>query len=148
MTLKAYQTQAQTLRSFRGKTCVRATTGAYSWSLLLDFGSLGPANAQGYREPEYGLVIECPWRLEDRAHVIVGSGDDAEIIDARLQPCVGKHLVRLSIHRPSYMVHVYFTDDLSLWIFPDDTKDYSSTSEHPYSPWYVVGSAVSGGWEG
>lgn len=147
MTLKAYLAQERVLRSMRGQTCARAATGAGSWSLLLDFGELAPANARGYREPRYGLVVECPWRLEDRTRVLAGSGDASETVDGAVQVCVGKRIERLTVYRPSFMLHVHFSAELSLWAFPEDTRSYAPTSDDPSSPWYVAGRVVSGGWE-
>lgn len=148
MTLMAYRAQAQWLRALRGQTCVRAETGAYAWSLLLNFGELAAADADGYQEPTYGLVVECPWRLEDQTRVLAGSRGESETTDDALQVCVGKQLERISIYQPSFMFQARFSDGLLLWAFPDDVRSYALSSEYPKSPWYVAGRAVSGGWEG
>ncbi len=147
MTRRAYATQARILRSVRGETCVRAETGAYAWSLLLDFGTLQAPDADGYRAPAYGLVVECPWRLEDRTQVVAGSNDDAETVDARLQLCVGRRLTRVVVYQPSFMVHIYLEDGLSLWVFPDNPRDYAASTEPPYSAWYVAGHKADASWE-
>ncbi len=159
MTFKAFVAQARHLRALRGELCVRAKTGAYAWALLLDFGTLAPPDHRGYRQPQKGLVVECPWRIETRSAVIVASADahvtDAAgrrvqmegLIEGKIQICVGKRIARVSVYRPSFMACVQFTDDLKLWIFPEDSADYEIVSEDPRCSWYVAGSAVPSGWE-
>jgi hypothetical protein len=151
MTRQAYRSQAKRLRSLRGDVCVRAMTGAGTWALLLDFGMLHPPDAAGYREPEKGLVVECPWRLETAVAVLVSSDDGyssvhvpaarspAEI-DAALQVCLGKRVEHITVYRPSFMIRLTFSGALRLWVFPVDSRAYQDDSG-PYCCWYLVGRA-------
>lgn len=151
MTRQAFLTQANRLRSVRGDVCVQAMTGAGPWALLLDFGLLHPPDARGYQEPEKGLVVECPWRLETAATVLVTSDDGyssehvpaarspAEI-DAALQVCVGKRVEHITVYRPSFMVRLIFSGALRLWVFPVESAAYRDDSG-PYCCWYLAGRA-------
>jgi hypothetical protein len=147
VTLKAFQAQARHLSALPDAVCFRAATGAHAWVLLLDFGALGPPDERGSRQPDFGPVVECPWRLEDGLRVIVGSGDQDEVIAPRIQACVGRRVIGTEVLTPSYTARVRFEGDLTLWIFPDDSKDYAESSEHPSCPWYLAGLAVPGGWQ-
>ncbi len=131
MTRQAFRVQTDHLRSLRGDVCVRATTGAGPWALLLDFGMLHPLDATGDQAPEKALVVGCPWRLETAAAVL-GTSDDgyssehgpaarspAEMA-AALPVCVGKH----TVFRPSFMVRLLFSGALRLWAFPMESRAY------------------------
>ena len=147
MTLKAFIAQARKLSLLNGEMCVRASPGAYDWALLLTFGMLYPPDATGYREWGKGIVVECPWRLETQTEVIVGSGNTDGTIREKIQACVGRRAIETEVHLPSYTACICFDEGLTLWIFPDDSRDYALQSDHPSSPWYLVGRAIPPGWE-
>ena len=140
MTLTQFAENARLLRRLSGEVCIRARVGHAS-ALLLDFGILYPLNHRGYQQPEKALTVECCWRLETRTEVIVGWGDQDETIEARLQVLVGKRVLKTRVYQPSYMASIQFAEDLRLWIFPDDSRDYAAQSEYNVC-WYVTGRAI------
>lgn len=146
MTVKAFIKSTRDVLALKGQQCVRASAG-YARTLLLDCGMLRPPDSIGYEEPEIGLVAECPWRLDSRTSVIVGSGDPEDVIDSRLQICLGKTVDAVEVFPPSYTLRVALSDGLTVWVFPDDSRDFVACSEYPRSSWYVAGFAVSEGWE-
>ena len=143
MTQAACKTQAKLVRLLRGEVCVRARVGQAN-TLLLDFGVLHDPDRHGYRESDKWLVAECPWRLERKDAVVVGNGDAANRVESPLQACVGKRLVRITVYRPSYMLHLRFDNDLRFWLFPDDAAVYAPGGESSAAPWYVGGRAILG----
>lgn len=147
MTLRAFIRQAEDLRLLDDQVCVRASEGGFSGALLLDYGTLHPPDQDGYHQPDKGLVIECPWRLENSTDVIVGSGDQSDIVESRVQTCVGRRVRQIEVHPPSYMACIRFDGDLALWIFPDDSSDYTTQSEYPRNPYFVAGRTTPMGWE-
>ena len=82
--------------------------------------------------------------METKTEVIVGRGDEDETVESRLPVLVGKRVVQTRVYRPSYMVNIQFTDDLRLWIFPDNSRDYAIESEYGVH-WFVSGRAIPGG---
>jgi hypothetical protein len=147
MTLRAFAAQARHLRALRGETCVRAATGAYAWALLLDFGMLHGPDDAGYREPEKGLVVECPWRVEDPRGVVVGSADDDERIHEGVRVFLSKQVVAVTVYRPGFMARVRLTEGVTLWMFPERAADFTASSEDISVPWYLTGRAFPVGWE-
>jgi hypothetical protein len=133
-------------------------------TLLLDFGVFGPPDESGYRQAERSLIVECDWRLETATQVLAGSGSrhvafdpaagDCEVHvedDAELGPSVlrlvGRRVAAAEVFPPSYMARVEFDGDLTVWIFPDDPKDYTEESDDPSVPWFVTGSVLPSDWE-
>ena len=146
MTLRAFATQERRLPILVGEVCSRAGVGG-AGALLLDFGALLPPDEHGRQAAETGLVAECPWRLETISAVIVGYLDDDDTIEQRVQACTGRQVIDVGVFHPSYTVAVSFEGDLSLWIFPCDSKDYVDQSPYPSSPWYVLGTGTADDWE-
>lgn len=146
MSIRAFAASAEHAKRLRGRACVRVGIG-YGKALLLDFGTLAPPDESGYMQPQIGLVAECPWRLESSGAVIVGSGDPTESGDQRLKICLGKVVAGVAISRPSYTLRLGLTDDLTLWVFPDDSRDFAVDQKDPRSSWYVAGFAVPSAWE-
>jgi hypothetical protein len=119
-----------------------------------DFGALGPPDEKGFRSPERSLTVETWWRLETSMQVLVGSGDENATIDERIQLAVGKRVRDTQVFLPSYMVRLTFSDELVLWVFLDDARDYGVARpnptepwEYPNAPWFVMGPNVPEGWE-
>lgn len=145
MSIRALVAQARALRTIHGRPCVRVGVGALT-TLLLDFGKLFPPDPTGYEEPEFSVVAECPWRLETRERVIVGSGDERETIRAKGQVLLGRHLIESSIALPSYSARIDFEGEVILWIFPDAAEDYVDEDMDPRAPWYLAGRALPSDW--
>lgn len=146
MTIKAFEAQVRHLPLIEGKECVRAGIG-YARALLLDFEQLHPPDARGYQEPERSLVVECCWRLETATEVLIGSSDEDDELRKAVAVCVGRRISGVEVFRPSFMLHIQFTDNLSLWVFPDSASDFVAESEYPRSSWFLAGRAVPEGWE-
>lgn len=146
MALHAFEAQARYLDKLRGVTCTHARLG-YSTMLLLDFGTRQPPDQEGYRHPDYGLVVECSWRLESRTEVLAGFFDEAEDIEAAIRTCVGRSVVRARSFPPSYMMRLNLSGGITLWDFSDRTGPYAADGDSRV-PWYFAGRLVSGGWEG
>lgn len=141
MTVEQFATQARHLRKFIGETCVRARCG-YASALLLDFGMLHSPDQSGYQQPDKGLTIECCYRLETGKEVVFGWADQDDLIESRIGVLVGKCIERVKIFKPSYMAHIRFSEDLRLWIFPDQWKDYDPERAEYFVSWFVSGRAI------
>lgn len=153
MTLAALVKQARYLPTLYGAECTRAFR-SYSSMLNLFFGALGPPDEKGFLNPERSLTVETSWRLETSSQVLVGSGDENATIGERVQVVVGQRVQDTQVFLPSYMVRLAFGDELVLWVFPDDARDYGVARpnpmepwEYPNAPWFVMGPDVPEGWE-
>ncbi len=146
MTLKALSAQSRRLEQLHGKRCIQAGIGRAS-ALLLDFEFLHEPDESGYRQPELSLVAECPWRIETSNEVIVGYFDADEALDPGVQVSVDRTITATEVVLPSYTVHITLSDDIYVWLFPCDSREYASVSEYPSSPWYVGGYSIPGSWE-
>ncbi len=77
-------------------------------------------------EGEYGLSIECAWRLDSDKEVICGSWDDNSKKGKMLQGLnllVGRHITRVDLLKPAWDLTVEFSDSLILKIFCDQTNE-------------------------
>lgn len=134
--------EASRLYLLKDETCIRAWEGAFHGSLILDFGSFGEPDQTGYREPDLSLVLECPWRLETRNNVIVGSGDGSETIESTIQTCVGARIADTIVETPSYSARIIFACGMILSMFPSKSSYYDESREYASVPWYVTGSLI------
>jgi len=144
MTRQALVAHATLIQRLSNESCTSAGVG-YAGALLLDFGTASSADPSGYREPELSLVIECPWRLEAEHSVLVGSGDEDDVVEDVIQSLIHCRAKEILIFQPSFTVRLAL-GDLVLWIFPDDSRSYEEFSEFPQSPWYVTGRGIPSGW--
>ena len=149
MSYKAFVAQSRLLRTLIGEKCWKAERYEGDiWSdLSLSFGRQMSPEGDIESDHEKGLMIECPWRLETRDRVLVGTRDDKELINECIQSCVGATVYKTRFFRPSFMAVVRFDNDLRLWLFPEDSKDFRLVSRYHWAPWHFTGHAYEGGWE-
>ena len=144
MSRRSFKEEVKLLRTLKGEECIRVGVSVAN-ILILDFRMFHPPNERGYREPHICLIAECPWRLETPSKVLVGMGDEDEDIETRVQVCVGRRVTRVTVYRPSFMVRLRFSDDLSLWVFPQDSRHYESDNKELRNEWYVFGRSFPDG---
>ena len=138
--------QVNRLEALVGMTCRQAAL-AGDEALMLLFGQTNAAGAKRM------LVGQCWWRLETPDRVIAGSGDligdpahhdqRAGAAHERLERLAGCTLLRYSVDLPSCMLRAWFSGDLLLWLFPDNTRVYAGEDERELA-WYVAEQPATG----
>jgi hypothetical protein len=130
--------EAQQLSSLNGGFCVRANSPGFGIVDLNFEGDTAPER-QGSRSGRRLFSAYGPWRVETRDRVVVGSDDLTEEIRQALQTLVGKRVLLAFAQPPGYMAQLRFEDDLILWTFPTDVRQYGSGHfEEVGGPWFVA----------
>jgi hypothetical protein len=120
-----------------GKACWSAIgAGAAGTNVLLELGDRVPlrtpsvnprlSSLQRTYEGEFGLFVECAWRLEAHNQVIVGSGDDSGSdgpISTTLTVIVGRSVISAVVAEGPPDLTLSFTDGLVLKLFCDQGSE-------------------------
>ncbi|HUG13801.1 MAG TPA: hypothetical protein VMM78_02190 [Thermomicrobiales bacterium] len=142
--------ETELLPQLHGQECARAYSN-FAGILALNFGTLHPFVTQGRDGPrdtlkaDYTLFIQCAWRLESPAQMLVGMYDSDEHINQRTRVLVGSRVRATRVEPPGYTTKITFDNDHSIWLFPCEAVDFlpDEDVEYPRTPWFVIGVKVA-----
>ncbi|NLD93288.1 MAG: hypothetical protein GX639_11545 [Fibrobacter sp.] len=75
---------------------------------------------------EYGLLIDCSWRLDSSIAVICSSKDSNEeggVMLSGLKELINQRIVSVEVFMPAIDLQLHFDNEMTLKVFCDETND-------------------------
>ena len=119
------------IKELFNQPCVKVVGGDTGSIIAIDFGKLVPVNGivsnnydnHPYLRGEYGLMIDCAWRLDAVTEVLCGSEDDLRsLFNFHFNKLVSEKVISTKLTEPAYDLEIEFSNNYILKLFCNNTN--------------------------